>query len=345
MPDIDTSPAALRALAEKMDDVSLIPAKIGDVACDTLRALAAEKEAATVKDGLTVGAEVKPLKAVAVMGVRPPPAQEPSSTVHAPADLRTLAEAATPGPWQVDITRHPYSMVRLDGSFAEGEHVERWIQTVRIDPQAKAPHPIVVRSVGIAHPGEPAITMVHIRPEDADYLAAVSPEVVLALLDTIDALRASLAAAQQERDEAHEAYEKLAEPSLNWMRLENGQLDMAVAGAVVQHIAAAIAGWFRESGAENYVEMSLNARDEPFERYVVTVQKVGRLSPHEARVAAIARAEKAEADRDRLQEALTGLLSLYVELVNCGDCGRWDPEAVPQVIAARAALAKAEDRS
>ena len=200
MPDIDTSPAALRALAEQMDDVSLIPAKIGDVACDTLRALAAEKEAATVKDGLTVGAEVKPLKAVAVMGVRPPPAQEPSSTVHAPADLRTLAEAATPGPWQVDITRHPYSMVRLDGSFAEGEHVERWIQTVRIDPQAKAPHPIVVRSVGIAHPGEPAITMVHIRPEDADYLAAVSPEVVLGLLDTIADLRARLEAAEKERD-------------------------------------------------------------------------------------------------------------------------------------------------
>lgn len=43
--------------------------------------------------------------------------------------------------------------------------------------------------------------------------------------------------------------------------------------------------------------------------------------------------------------ALTALLSLYVELVNCGDCGRWDPEAVPQVIAARAALAKAEGRS
>lgn len=157
---------------------------------------------ATVKSGLTVGAEVKPLKAVAVMGVRPPPAQEPSSTVHAPADLRTLAEAATPGPWQVDITRHPYSMVRLDGSFAEGEHVERWIQTVRIDPQAKAPYPIVVRSAGIAHPGEPPITMVHIRPEDADYLAAVSPEVVLALLDEIDALRASLAEAERKRDVA-----------------------------------------------------------------------------------------------------------------------------------------------
>ena len=119
-----------------------------------------------------------------------------------PAALRALAEAATPGPWQVDITRHPYSMVRLDGSFAEGEHVERWIQTVRIDPQAKAPYPIVVRSAGIAHPGEPPITMVHIRPEDADYLAAVSPEVVLALLDTIDALRASLAAAEKERDAA-----------------------------------------------------------------------------------------------------------------------------------------------
>ena len=126
----------------------------------------------------------------------------PTDVDTSPAALRALAEAATPGPWQVDITRHPYSMVRLDGSFAEGEHVERWIQTVRIDPQAKAPYPIVVRSAGIAHPGEPPITMVHIRPEDADYLAAVSPEVVLALLDTIDSLRASLAAAEKERDAA-----------------------------------------------------------------------------------------------------------------------------------------------
>jgi hypothetical protein len=40
-------------------------------------------------------------------------------------------------------------------------------------------------------------------------------------------------------------------------------------------------------------------------------------------------------------EALRGLLNLYVELVNSGDAGHWDAEKVPEVIAARYALAKA----
>lgn len=39
--------------------------------------------------------------------------------------------------------------------------------------------------------------------------------------------------------------------------------------------------------------------------------------------------------------ALTALLDDHVQLVNCGDCGNWDPEAEPEVIAARAAIAKA----
>lgn len=39
-----------------------------------------------------------------------------------------------------------------------------------------------------------------------------------------------------------------------------------------------------------------------------------------------------------VREALEDLLNLYVELVNCGDCGFWDPEKVTEVIAARAAL-------
>lgn len=41
-----------------------------------------------------------------------------------------------------------------------------------------------------------------------------------------------------------------------------------------------------------------------------------------------------------LREALVGLLGRYVGLVNCGDCGNWDPEREDAVIAARAALAK-----
>jgi hypothetical protein len=39
-----------------------------------------------------------------------------------------------------------------------------------------------------------------------------------------------------------------------------------------------------------------------------------------------------------LREALEKLLNRYVDLVNCGDCGFWDPEKEPEVQAARAAL-------
>lgn len=42
-----------------------------------------------------------------------------------------------------------------------------------------------------------------------------------------------------------------------------------------------------------------------------------------------------------LYEALEGLVEMYVDLVSSGDCGHWDPEKEMQVIAARAALAKA----
>ena len=64
MPDIDTSPAALRALADGLNPVA------GMIWVDhdhqlqiaaTLRALAAEKEAATVKPDLTVGAALRAL--------------------------------------------------------------------------------------------------------------------------------------------------------------------------------------------------------------------------------------------------------------------------------------------
>ncbi len=43
-----------------------------------------------------------------------------------------------------------------------------------------------------------------------------------------------------------------------------------------------------------------------------------------------------------LLEALEGLLKRYTQLVNCGDCGNWDPEKEDDVIASRAAIAKAK---
>jgi len=117
-----------------------------------------------------------------------------------PAALRALAEAATPGPWQVVTYRTPFSITRHDGTTCSGEHVGRDIATVRHHPQSHAPYPIVTLGIGVTQ--ETPVHFVFIRPEDADYLAAVSPEVVLALLDENAAIRARLAAAEQERDVA-----------------------------------------------------------------------------------------------------------------------------------------------
>lgn len=45
-----------------------------------------------------------------------------------------------------------------------------------------------------------------------------------------------------------------------------------------------------------------------------------------------------------LLEALEGLLDRYTQLINCGDCGNWDPETEKDVIAARAAIHKARGK-
>ena len=95
-----------------------------------------------------------------------------------PAALRARAEAATPGPWQVVTYRTPFSITRHDGTTCSGEHVGRDIATVRHHPQSHAHYPIVTLGIGVTQ--ETPVHFVFIRPEDADYLAAVSPEVVLA---------------------------------------------------------------------------------------------------------------------------------------------------------------------
>jgi hypothetical protein len=49
---------------------------------------------------------------------------------------------------------------------------------------------------------------------------------------------------------------------------------------------------------------------------------------------------KALRERDEARAALRGLLTRYVNMVESGDCGFWDAEKEPEVIAARAALEK-----
>ena len=48
-------------------------------------------------------------------------------------------------------------------------------------------------------------------------------------------------------------------------------------------------------------------------------------------------------ENQKLREVLQALLKRYVELVNSGDAGNWDPEAELEVIAARQALALPTD--
>jgi hypothetical protein len=43
-----------------------------------------------------------------------------------------------------------------------------------------------------------------------------------------------------------------------------------------------------------------------------------------------------------LLQALEAMLKSYTDLADCGDCGRWDYNSEPEVIAARAAIAKAK---
>lgn len=41
----------------------------------------------------------------------------------------------------------------------------------------------------------------------------------------------------------------------------------------------------------------------------------------------------------QIERAARDLLKRYVDLVNCGDCGNWDPETEPEIIEMRSALA------
>jgi hypothetical protein len=87
-----------------------------------------------------------------------------------PADhLRRLAEAATPGPWEIEREE-------LDTSFSDEEQEQAF--PVRVGPFNLAPEG------GLVDPDEAAQL-----ERDAAYLAALSPEVVLALLDVAEAAR------------------------------------------------------------------------------------------------------------------------------------------------------------
>jgi len=44
------------------------------------------------------------------------------------------------------------------------------------------------------------------------------------------------------------------------------------------------------------------------------------------------------AERDRMRAALSAVTKLYCDIANSGDAGFWNPEQVPEIMEARAAL-------
>ncbi|MBY3263849.1 hypothetical protein HFO15_19675 [Rhizobium laguerreae] len=93
------------------------------------------------------------------------------------------------------------------------------------------------------------------------------------------ALAYEIAELRQHRDHYKQLAEEGTGPLIKSMKLEGGHFDMSVTGPIIEAFAVALVGQFKEGGSVNYMEMSLYDRDEPFQRYTVTVQKVGAKSP------------------------------------------------------------------
>lgn len=91
----------------------------------------------------------------------------------------------------------------------------------------------------------------------------------------------------------------IMDPNIQSMRLDNGKFDMALGGPMVQNVALMMTEWFRESGAKNYIEITLHAKTEPFESYQFYVQKQGdgAKTPHELR-------KEVEAENERLKDQI-----------------------------------------
>jgi hypothetical protein len=100
-----------------------------------------------------------------------------------------------------------------------------------------------------------------------------------------------------------EALNRLAQQYVEQSRLRSLGAKDGKAALDVIPAQEAIAGWCLAArgmldghGAENYTETSMEFPDRPRgERYVFILQRVGKLTPHEAR-------RKAEAEADRLRE-------------------------------------------
>lgn len=197
------------------------------------------------------------------------------------ARLREGLDGVTPGPWNrcggatpkytaIHAPGHGYVVFGMADATEDREHKSH-------GPFIKAP--------GMVE-----------QHKNAAHIALCSPDNIRALLDHIAAQEAALSTLAGERDESRADLARLMDPDLKHLRIEDGSIDLALSGPIVQHMGLVISEHFRASGAENYIEMTYHSKTEPFEAYVWTIQKrVGSNSPHDLRAKADARAEAAEA--------------------------------------------------
>ena len=95
-------------------------------------------------------------------------------------------------------------------------------------------------------------------------------------------LREQLVQMTEERDH----YRKVAESGLDLV-LERMSFDRSAGfdaeftGEVARAISLSMVSHFKAMGAANFLEMTVTDVEEPFQRYTVTIQKVGALSPAE----------------------------------------------------------------
>lgn len=100
--------------------------------------------------------------------------------------LREVAQAATPGPWQVITDEHPYHL--------GGTHKERRIATTWIQGQLKDFMPIVNGSMGLGETKDgPVRHMVWIEAKDAAHIATFNPAMISKMLDVAEALKLVMA--------------------------------------------------------------------------------------------------------------------------------------------------------
>jgi hypothetical protein len=105
--------------------------------------------------------------------------------------------------------------------------------------------------------------------------------------DDVRALLSHYVDAKQRAADAEELAKRISDPTLQHLRMENGEIDLALSGPLVQHMGLVITEHFRAMDVENYLEMTYHTKTEPYESFNWTIRKqMGANSPHHLRVKA-----------------------------------------------------------